>query len=235
MRKITLLLLTLMLCCVSKISSQVTIGSFIEPERGALLEVKNKKAVNPPSVTDDLNVTVDADGGGIRLPRVYLEDRTTLEPFIPNDANWTSNTDKIKERHAGLMVYNIKVSPSEPNLNRRFQQGVYIWNGSRWKEAPSGKESFFRLPTFSLPLTLGANAAFDLYEEVYKKQFSLVSGRLYARDELDFVVTYYDTEFLQIDGMRSGTDAGKMDYTVLEMPDPTPVPFVLINVVLVVK
>jgi hypothetical protein len=227
-----------MLCCVSKINSQVTIGSLIEPERGALLEVKNKKAVNPASVTDVQNVTVDAAGGGIRLPRVYLEDRTTLQPFIlTSDQDWTSNnTTRIKERHAGLMVYNIYESPSAvTDPDKIFRQGVYIWNGSRWKEALFGKESFFRLPTFSLPLTLGANAAFDLYEKVYKPQFTAVSGRLYARNELDFVVTYYDTEFLKINGLNAGGLAGNMNYEVLEMPDATLVPLVLINVVLVIK
>jgi hypothetical protein len=121
MRKIIFLLLTLPFCFVSKINSQATIGSPIEPERGALLEIKNKKAINPASVTDVANVTVDAAGGGIRLPRVYLNDRKTLEPFIPeNDLEWSSNKDNIKERHAGLMVYNIKVSPASEILAAMF-------------------------------------------------------------------------------------------------------------------
>jgi hypothetical protein len=236
MRKIILLLLTLMLCCVSKISSQVTVGSHIEPERGALLEIKNKKAENPASVTDVTNVTVDASGGGIRLPRVVLVDKQTMEPFIENNSEWTLNTDKIKERHAGLMVYNIKVSSSsETNPDKIFRQGIYIWNGKKWKEAEFGKESFFNLPAFTMPLTLGANTSFDLYEEVYKKQYLTVSGHLYAREELDFVVTYYDTAILKIDDMKDGGVPGKMAYTVLEMPYDTPVPEVLINVVLVVK
>jgi hypothetical protein len=221
---------------VSKISSQVTIGSLIEPERGALLEIKNKKAENPVSVTDVTNVTVDAAGGGIRLPRVVLVDKQTMEPFIENNSEWSSNTNKIKERHAGLMIYNIKVSPSsETNPDKIFRQGIYIWNGKKWKEAASGKESFFNLPAFTLPLTLGVNMTFDLYEEVYKKQYLTVSGRLYAREELDFVVTYYDKEVLQIDGLKTDNLAGKMAYTVLEMPYDTPVPEILINVVLVVK
>jgi hypothetical protein len=219
---------------VSKISSQVTIGSLIEPERGALLEIKNKKAENPTSVTDVANVTVDAAGGGIRLPRVYLEDRKTLEPFIPNDTEWSLNTDKIKERHAGLMVYNIK-EVTNANPDKVFRQGIYIWNGKRWKEAASGKESFFNLPAFSLPLALGVNPAIDLYEDVYKKNYLSVSRRLYAREELDFVVTYYDVKVLQINNLNEDNTAGKMAYTVLEMPEDSPVPLVLINVVLVVK
>jgi hypothetical protein len=236
MRKITFLLLTLMLCFVSKISSQFTIGSLIEPERAALLEVKNKKAVDPASVTDNKNVTVDAAGGGIRLPRVYLKDRYTLDPFIPeNDLDWSSNKDKIKERHAGLMVYNINVSSLLESPNKILRQGVYIWNGSQWKEALFGKESFFYLPAFPMSLTLGVNTPIDLYEEVYKKQFLSVSGRLYARDELDFVVTYYDKTVLQIDNLNADNKAGKMAYTVVGKPDNSPVLDVLINVVLVVK
>ncbi|MDR3338749.1 MAG: hypothetical protein LBT25_01420 [Candidatus Symbiothrix sp.] len=231
MKKIIFLFLALLVCCMSDIYSQVTIGSLIEPEKGALLEVKNKAA-------NADNATIDGTGGGIALPRVVLEDRETLQPFISiTDPDWLSaSATKIKERHAGLTVYNIKESPStETNLNKIFRQGFYSWNGKQWKEAASGKEAFFNLPTFSLPLVLGANAPFDLYEEVYKKQFTLVSSRLYAREELDFVVTYYDDKILEISDLKADNLAGKMAYSVLAMPSNSLVPEILINVVLVVK
>ncbi|MDR3218338.1 MAG: hypothetical protein LBU22_05050 [Dysgonamonadaceae bacterium] len=214
------------------IYSQVTFGSFIEPEKAALLEVKNKAA----DATD--NTTIDAAGGGIAFPRVALVDKKTLEPFIStSDQDWTNaGLTKIKEHHAGLMVYNInEYAGTETNPDKIFRQGIYTWNGKQWKEATSGKDSFFNLPSFRLPLTVGVNTPFDLYEEVYKKQFALVSSRLYAREELDFVVTYYDENILNISDLNVGNTAGKMAYTVLEMPEDNPAPLVLMNVVLVVK
>ncbi|MDR3340971.1 MAG: hypothetical protein LBT25_12955, partial [Candidatus Symbiothrix sp.] len=74
--------------------AQVTIGSDILPEKGALLELKTlAPSPNIPSVTDPGNVTVDASGGGLGLPRVQLADRANLEPFISaTDPDWLANT-----------------------------------------------------------------------------------------------------------------------------------------------
>lgn len=104
---------------------QVTIGSNNPPSKAALLDIKDKDATNPITVTDDANIT--STKGGLVLPRVKLVDPVTLEPFIPTtDTEWTSAaTSKIKEKHAGLMVYNLTV-------NTNFAQGIYIWNGSKW-------------------------------------------------------------------------------------------------------
>jgi hypothetical protein len=206
-----------------KLNAQVTIGSLIDPEKASLLDIKDKAA-------DSNNET--ANSGGLGLPRVRLVNRNTLEPFIPvSDQEWIDNSNKLKEHHAGLMVYNINVPPVEDNskADEMFRQGIYIWNGERWKELESGKESFFPLPLFNLDLTKGSHFI-NLYEE-YNTQFS-ESGRLYAADELDYVVTFYDTTVLEIDSIGVNSD---LFYTIKETPVESLTSAVFINVELVVK
>jgi hypothetical protein len=228
------LLLLIYLFTVLKLHGQVTIGSLTKPEKGALLEIKNVEATHPVSTTDNSNVTVDANGGGVGLPRVYLVNKYTLEPFIATgDAEWTNNDlTKISERHAGLMVYNIYVSPdTESDPDKMFRQGIYVWNGNRWREAGSGQEHFFYLPPVALQVAATGDYSVDLYDE-YKKQYARISNRLYAREELDYVVTYYDETVLQVNRI---TADGNMSYTVVNLPEQTPNPLVLIHIVLLTK
>lgn len=230
----TVIVLTMIVFGTVNVKAQVTIGSPAKPERGALLEIKNVEAKNPASATDDNNVTVDAGGGGIGLPRVYLMNKYTLEPFIAaNDAEWIANAlTKTSEHHAGLTVYNIYVSPdTESDPDKIFRQGIYVWNGNRWQEAGASQERFFYLPPITLPMPAAGNYSVDLYNE-YKKQFALVSSRLYARKELDYTVTYYDETVLKINSID--TD-GIMSYTVVNLPGQTPNPLVSTHIVLVPK
>ncbi|GAB6007726.1 hypothetical protein [Dysgonomonas reticulitermitis] len=252
-RKRILLVYSLIVWIIpSGMQAQVTVGSGIAPNSACLLELKTNEIKDPVSVTDATNITSTA--GGLGLPRVQLVNLTTLEPFIPNDTDWNSNKDKIKERHAGLTVYNIKVSDAaETDPNKVFQQGIYIWNGSSWKkEGDDGrKERFFYLQPFKLPLNTGATSqTFNLYDE-YKRQFSknaggpvfvssntsleqILSGenkRLYNSNELDFAVTFFDEDILTVNSIDPG---GMMAYTT-KQSQPGPNPKVLINVVLVIK
>jgi hypothetical protein len=101
--------------------AQVTIGSGEQPAKGALLDIK-EQAAGADNVT--------ATSGGLVLPRVKLENLTTMEPFIPaNDPGWTNNAQtRIKELHPGLMVYNLAA-------NATFKPGIYIWDGARWQSS----------------------------------------------------------------------------------------------------
>lgn len=123
--------LSFTLLCYSLLTNslfaQVTIGLDEETEKAALLQIKNVKVTMPASVTDPSNASVDKDGGGFALPRVHLVDKTTLEPFIPiHDMDWIeAQVNKIKEKHAGLMVYNLTTTGD-------FEQGVYVWDGAQW-------------------------------------------------------------------------------------------------------
>ncbi|MDR2954464.1 MAG: hypothetical protein LBV43_05235 [Prevotella sp.] len=121
-RRITLL-------CLLGISltttAQVTIGSGTVPSKAALLELKDQNANTPALVTDDANVT--SKTGGLLLPRVKLINNNTLQPFIEiTNKLWDEKeTNKIRETHAGLMVYNLSTAAG-------FEQGIYVWDGAKW-------------------------------------------------------------------------------------------------------
>jgi uncharacterized protein (TIGR02145 family) len=109
------------------LQAQVTIGSEIAPTKAALLELKTqqKNATDITSVDDIDNVT--STTGGLLLPRVKLVSTTTMQPFIdPADPEWTSTSNKLKERLAGLMVYNLTTAGGV------LYPGVWVWNGTQW-------------------------------------------------------------------------------------------------------
>jgi hypothetical protein len=248
-------------CCVlilfiGEIKAQVTIGSLAPPAKAALLEVKTTEPIDPVSPSHSSNIT--STEGGIGLPRVMLTNITLLEPFISQNSNeWINNEKKIKEKHAGLMVYNIYESPlTENDPNKRLKKGIYVWNGNRWNTAGTGEGgNYFYMPDFNLPLIkitepLENDVTYNLYDEYLRQYdktsastpktfvsnsasissvFSPQNGRLYARDELDYVVTYYDPEVITVTDIDS---QGEMKYRILDnKPDET----FFINIVFIVK
>ncbi|MDR2056934.1 MAG: hypothetical protein LBP83_01365 [Dysgonamonadaceae bacterium] len=103
-----------------KAVAQVTIGMIEEPNRAALLDLKTQAPSTPDGPTTDLG------GGGLQLPRVFLVDRKTLEPFIPTtDPDWGED---LKKKHTGLEVYNLSITNG-------LKAGVYYWDGSQWQSA----------------------------------------------------------------------------------------------------
>lgn len=191
--------------------AQVSIGENTPPEKASLLDVKTQEA-------DVNNVTTTV--GGLLLPRVKLVDKTTLEPFVSNDADFQNNVDKVKSKHKGLIVFNLTSSMNNSVASKQFLPGVYLWDGSQWQLTGDSKRQirWFYPPAFNLPLPAvdGPSAPlrkFDLYGE-YERQFkknnvnnpqfvdtqnvissniaSPIDGKLYQRTELDYVITYYD-------------------------------------------
>lgn len=256
------LMKNLVFCCllvlpIAKAGAQVTIGSLTPTTEAAVLDVKTIDPSNPLSPTHTSNIT--SLTGGIGLPRVMLENITSLEPFIAeNSVEWINNTGKIKEKHTGLMVYNIYESAAnENNPDKIFKKGIYIWNGSRWSIAGSGEggKKYFFMPAFNLPLAKVTDpkendVTFNLYDEYLRQYdktsasvpkifitnssslntvFSPENGKLYARDELDYVVTYYDPDVITVTGINQ---QGLISYRILDnKPDET----FLINIVFVIK
>jgi hypothetical protein len=108
--------------------AQVTIGSGIEPVKGALLDLKEKTPANP--AVDNTTAT-----RGLLLSRVLLSRVNMLYPMF-EDKNSpgqpASNYDETPERdaenaaHTGLWVYNL-------TDNGIFCPGVYVWLGDVWK------------------------------------------------------------------------------------------------------
>lgn len=240
----TILGIILLIFITNSTNAQVTIGSGNPTAKGALLEIKSQEA-------DANNIT--SEKGGLGLPRVKLTNRTTLEPFISTtDTEWVNaTTTKIKEKHAGLVVYNLHESPaSETNADKILRKGVYIWDGSRWNTESLNQKRYFHLPSFNIPLSaIGTGLVFDLYGE-YERQFtknalanptfvssnsaittvpSPLNGRLYTREELDYVITYYDDNILdEVKVLPNGT----MTYDVISI-NTTPDSYM--NVVFIVK
>lgn len=225
------LLLVLFVSITLSVSGQVTVGHDSAPITGALLEIKNKNAGSTISSVDaDNNVT--SDQGGLGLPRVKLESKTSLSPFVTGSI---SNSEKYKR--AGIMVYNLTESADEG-----LTKGTYTWNGERWRRIG---QKFFYMPSFNLDIsTVGANKTINLYE-IYKKQFtkanntefvssntslSAVPG-LYASNELDYVVTGYTGKGTVIT-IKSISSTGIMTYDVHSSTAPADS---YINIVLVVK
>jgi hypothetical protein len=216
------------------IKAQVSMGSLNEPQKGVLLELKTKEANNPVLVTDAENETVDANGGGLLFPRVKLTDKSTLEPFVDSKG-------QSAVTYAGMVVYNLTVSDD-------FQLGLYVWNGSEWSKvsegSDAGKERYFLIPSFNIELKAkGEPNDVNLYEE-YLKQYDLKhnsllvssnsaltspSGRIYGANELDYVVTYYDSDVIEDVHVSA---AGHLTFTTKSL-DLTPNSF--LNVMAVVK
>ena len=121
--------------------------------------------------------------------------------------------------------------------------GYYYFDGTIWQPMDYTPE-FLYLPSFNLPVTAVAKGVtYDLYNNVYKKQFTKASNTtfvcsnsalaqiptLYAANQLDFVVTYYDNTVIKVNSVSA---AGVLNYDVINT---NPGSNSFINIVLVVK
>ncbi|MFT4223178.1 FISUMP domain-containing protein [Dysgonomonas sp.] len=141
--KLTIIIM-LFTSCVAAVYGQVTIGSNIPSNNGALLDLKQEKK-------DDGSAN---SSKGLLLPRVILTNPTDI-----TTGDITGVTPANKDAHIGLTVYNIGNCP-----------GVYVWTGSEWiklgepciisqrPDAPLGTNGFFCLPSGSVELTASVNA-----------------------------------------------------------------------------
>lgn len=106
----------------SSLQAQVTIGSNVQPNAGALLDLKQN--------TDGTSTK------GLALPRVELSDISRLQIGTAPELS-----GEEREKHIGLLVYNTK-----EDLPRCLSSGIYSWNGEQWialsgKIANSAEES----------------------------------------------------------------------------------------------
>lgn len=106
-----ILLLFLSVFARSGIHAQVTIGSGIEPNPGALLDLKEDDQ-------EEQNAT-----RGLNLPRVELESVNSLAPCL-------AAAPAEPKAYKGLTVYNI----TDALTNKG--KGVYIWDGGEWVYTP---------------------------------------------------------------------------------------------------
>lgn len=227
-------------------NAQVTVGSEKKAMNAAVLGIKTQESATAPTSVIDIN-NVTSTVGGLGLSKVQLVNRKTLEPFITGGGD---ATQKIK--HAGLIVYNIKEQVGA-TLDTTFEPGTYVWDGAQWNLLGcKGSEGarWFYLPSFDITVTVGStgSGSVDLYNDVYNKQFtktgnatfvasdtniatifSPINGRLYADNELYYVVTYFYPAVMTITGI---TASGVMSYTTTGTA-PTEKSYV--NVIAIVK
>lgn len=128
----------------------------------------------------------------------------------------TSKDNVYTPNHKSTLVYVTSidgtVSTKTEHVNRI---GYYVFNGNQWKAAEE-RIKFFMLPAFTLKLDPNTSTTtgltFDIYNDVYKKQLTNQGGgvfssnninlestlnEIYDADELDYVITYFDTEVLE--------------------------------------
>ncbi|MDH6305418.1 hypothetical protein M2459_001871 [Parabacteroides sp. PF5-5] len=95
------------------VNAQVTIGAGLEPNKGALLDLKERNPANP-------SIDNSTSNKGLGMPRVKLTTLTSLSDI--NEA-----TGKATEL-IGLFVYNINT-----NHSLGIKPGLYVWDGTRWR------------------------------------------------------------------------------------------------------
>lgn len=96
--------------------SQVTIGSRLNPNKGALLDLKEQNSQG--------GITANK---GLGLPRVDLEEIDQLFPMFGNvgnvNAEYIADKSGLDRMHLGMVVYNLTL-----DLEKGLCPGVYAWS-----------------------------------------------------------------------------------------------------------
>lgn len=124
------------------LQAQVTIGLGEDPEKGTLLQLKEKG-----NVTDSTRNSYR----GLGLPRVVLSDKEQLYPMFLSDpenpssgSNAEYQTDKasLDKKHTGMIVYNLV-----EDVDKDLCKGLNQWNGKEWSCFESRKgQAIFTIP-----------------------------------------------------------------------------------------
>lgn len=110
---------------ITHLSAQVTVGLDETPEKYATLQIKDKAINKINGPLDDIT----AKNGGLLLPRVKLEKKKELLPFVTQQ-EVTDNGQEYKDAkklHTGLVVYNL-----EENDTEELCVGINQWDGEQW-------------------------------------------------------------------------------------------------------
>jgi hypothetical protein len=105
------------ICVDSK--AQVTIGSSLAPQEGALLEFKEKEISSSDSTTATK---------GVLLPKVKLVAYDDLSPLFATTEEPQKTTSK------GMIVYNINSEAVG------LETGLYVWDSMKWVPVMDGKD-----------------------------------------------------------------------------------------------
>lgn len=121
------LFLLLILSGNTNLSAQVTIGAGTPPERGALLDFKERDVTSP---TQDV-VSLENSTKGVLHRKVFLRDASKLTPLYGGSDDgsgvWSDeSTAEEKLKATGMVVYN--VNPDAINMD----EGLYMWQIDEW-------------------------------------------------------------------------------------------------------
>jgi len=227
-KKLIIVFITFIFTC--GLNAQVTVGSGLEPEKAAILDVKDKKdEVNP-------NELETAETGGFLLPRVKLNDINKFDVFSTvHESDGDIQTQK--KRHTGLMVYNLR-----EQADKNLEEGIYVWNGEKWEKSSFNRRvNFFYMPSIKVDAPYsGYQGMIELYNE-YKKQFEQPAAKsvgapasipFYADEEdLYYYISYWDTSVFD-QNVWSIDEKGVFKYEILNPPADG---ISFINIIFVVK
>lgn len=115
----------------TKVHSQATIGSEINPNKGAILDLKENTNLLENSTK------------GLALPRVILLNSTPpLNRLAESIGAKSGVTPWDVKLHTGLVIYSIKCNASGVSV------GPYVWTGTEWEplledEQPSPEVKYY--------------------------------------------------------------------------------------------
>ena len=92
--------------------AQVTIGTQLQPLKGAILDLKESDAPDGSQ-----NST-----SGVMMARVYLNDINSLSPILTGS---DATNPSLMPQYTGLIVYNV-------NTTSPLTKGLYSWDGTQW-------------------------------------------------------------------------------------------------------
>lgn len=163
--------------------------------------------------------------------------RLTRAQLISKDAKYIMDQQ-------GTLIYVTAIDGTATTKTARITvAGYYYFDGSFWQPFDYNRGSFY-LPAFNLPMkAISSGQTYDLYNNVYLKQFRKAGNatwvssnsaltqipEVYAANQLDFVVTFYDSSVIKVNSISA---AGVLNYDVLNT-NPTDESF--LNIVLVLK
>ncbi|MDR1092205.1 MAG: hypothetical protein LBL79_14130 [Prevotella sp.] len=191
MRKI--ILSFALLFYILTMNAQVTIGSGIQPNNDALLDLK-----------EDANGTAKK---GLLMPRVSLTAANLPAPMASHTA--------------GMTVYNLATSPTGTAQEHYVSPGFYYNTGNRWERLNMGATNWFYMPSVAFKTDKDATGEtkdlYTLYKEQFASPVKASAGApvgvpyIPAADQLYYYVTYADPAVFTI---KSISNTGIMNYDV---------------------
>jgi hypothetical protein len=151
------------------LNAQVTIGSSLAPQAGALLDIKEQ----------EMSLDFTNASKGVLFPRVALNAYNELAPLFQ------TTKEPQKTSSIGMVVYN--VNQNAPGLSA----GIYVWDGSEWVATKSDGSSSSGLA--ELEFVKGATLKGTLYKEVSLTHNNIIELKINVKKAGSYnIIAYTD-------------------------------------------